>query len=78
MSLQPESFLELKSLLSSFVAKFIIWSILSMLAYHIVAGIRHLFMDGGMGETLATARATSYGVIILGIIFSIILGVYIW
>lgn len=40
-----ESFEELKACLASPLAKLVIWGLLSALLYHLVAGIRHLFMD---------------------------------
>ena len=46
------SFNELKECLDSFLAKFVIWAILSGLIYHTVAGVKHLIMDAGIGETL--------------------------
>ena len=42
----------MQDLLQSFLAKLILWGILSALLYHLVAGIRHLIMDMGIGETL--------------------------
>lgn len=57
MSLTSEqSFNELKETLTSPVAVVIIWAILAALIYHCVAGIRHLIMDTGIGETLEGGR----------------------
>ena len=42
----------LKSMMVSPLGKFITWGLLSALAYHFVAGIKHLLMDMGVGETL--------------------------
>lgn len=47
-----EGFEALKTMITSPLGKFITWGILSALAYHLVAGIKHFFMDMGMGETL--------------------------
>lgn len=39
--------------MDSFFVKFIMWGILTALAYHVVVGIRHLMMDFGyLDETL--------------------------
>ena len=46
------SFNELKECLNSFLAKFVIWAVLSGLIYHTVAGVKHLIMDAGIGETM--------------------------
>jgi len=64
--------------MSGVIAKLVTWLILSMLAYHIIAGIRHLLMDAGMGETLQAGRAGAYAVMVLGVIAAVILGVCIW
>ena len=42
----------LQSLVVSPVGKVVTWALLAALAYHLVAGIKHLFMDMGFGETL--------------------------
>lgn len=78
MSLTESGFLEVKSVMNGFIAKLITWAILSMLAYHIVAGIRHLLMDGGIGESLAGARLGSYISITSGVVMTALLGVWIW
>lgn len=49
-----------------------------MLFYHILAGVRHLLMDAGIGETLEGGRFGSYAVIILGVVAAISIGVWIW
>ncbi len=46
LSLQSEEgFSQAKALLDSFLAKLIIWGVVSALLYHLVAGIKHLIMD---------------------------------
>ena len=53
ISLDSEAgFAELQSMMNSPLGKFITWGLLSGLAYHFVAGIKHLLMDLGVGETL--------------------------
>lgn len=60
------------------LAQFVLWAILSMLAYHIIAGIRHMFMDAGIGESLEGGIFGSKLVIFLGILTAVGLGVWIW
>ena len=51
LSLDSEqSFNMLKDLVAHPVAKLLVWGSLAALAYHTVAGIRHLVMDFGLGE----------------------------
>ncbi len=46
------SFNDLRELLGNPVVKLILWAVLAALAYHLVMGIRHIFMDLGIGESL--------------------------
>lgn len=50
------SFKAMQEQLSQPIAQFILWAILAALAYHLIAGIRHLVMDMGIGETLEGGR----------------------
>ena len=70
-------FAQVKTWMSSFVVKFIVWGMLSALIYHIVAGVRHLIMDLGYGETLETGRLGAKLVLIIAVILIIIAGVWI-
>jgi len=65
-------------LLQGDISKFILWAILAMLAYHIIAGVRHLLMDAGIGESLEGGVLGSKLVIFLGILVAAGLGAWIW
>ena len=54
-----EGFIGLKEMMVSPLGKFITWGLLSALAYHFVAGIKHLLMDLGVGETLEGGQFAS-------------------
>ncbi|KGI83727.1 succinate dehydrogenase, partial [Exiguobacterium mexicanum] len=43
----PEGFQYASEIMTGFFAKFILWGILTALAYHICGGIRHMLMDFG-------------------------------
>lgn len=73
----PEGFATVKSWMSNFFVKFIIWGMLSALIYHLVAGIRHLIMDLGIGETLEGGRLGAKIVLIVSVILIVIAGVWI-
>ena len=73
-----ESFEELKACLASPLAKFVIWGLLSALLYHLVAGIRHLFMDAGVGETLEGGKTGSKIVIAVAVVLIVLAGVWVW
>ncbi len=52
----PEGFASVGEMLSSPLCQILIWLSLAALAYHMVAGIRHLIMDFGIGESLEGGR----------------------
>ena len=57
MSLENEAgFADTLALLENGFVSFIVWGVLAALAYHFVAGVKHLFMDMGYGETLESGR----------------------
>lgn len=71
-----QSYNELATTLSSGVLKFIVFVLLASLVFHLIAGIRHLFMDMHIGESLAVAKLTSILVMIASAVM--IVGVCIW
>lgn len=74
----PDGFKWVSALFSGMAAKFFLWAFLSALFYHLVAGIKHLFMDIGFGETMCCAVIASYVVLFLGIAFAVLVGVWLW
>jgi succinate dehydrogenase / fumarate reductase, cytochrome b subunit len=74
----PEDFEDVYAYFSSFWVKFMVWGVLSGLLYHLVAGIRHLLMDAGIGEERASGRLGAKIVMGIGIVFSILAGVWLW
>ena len=73
-----EGFVQVKECLTSPLAKFVIWGLLSALLYHLVAGVRHLIMDMGIGETLEGGKLGSKIVIAVAVVVIVLLGVWIW
>jgi succinate dehydrogenase / fumarate reductase cytochrome b subunit len=79
VSLSSESgFERVQSVLQNPLAKLILWGVLSALLYHLVAGIRHLIMDAGIGEGLESGKRGSQIVIVVSVILIVLLGVWIW
>jgi succinate dehydrogenase / fumarate reductase cytochrome b subunit len=77
LSVQSEaSFLHLMSVFNHPAGKFFAWVFLSALIFHLLAGIRHIFMDLGVGETLSAGRQSALVVIVSSFIFSILLGLW--
>ncbi|MCF6194446.1 MAG: succinate dehydrogenase, cytochrome b556 subunit [Kangiellaceae bacterium] len=77
LSSQAE-FNQVQMMLQGAFAKLVLWAILSMLAYHIIAGVRHLLMDAGIGESLEGGIMGSRIVIIAGVVIAAVLGAWIW
>jgi succinate dehydrogenase / fumarate reductase, cytochrome b subunit len=78
-SLSSESgFEQVGALLQHPLAKLILWGVLSALLYHLVAGIRHLLMDAGIGEGLESGLLGAKIVLILSAVLIVLLGVWIW
>ena len=73
-----ESFAELKSVFDNGLVKFISWGILSALGYHLVAGVKHLLMDMGIGETKEGGRTGAIITLVLGVIVIVLAGVWVW
>ncbi|HEY6529320.1 MAG TPA: succinate dehydrogenase, cytochrome b556 subunit [Cellvibrionaceae bacterium] len=71
-------FVSVQKCFSSLGAKVVIWAILSALAYHLVAGVRHLIMDMGVGESLEGGRLGAKLVLVVAAIFIVGLGVWLW
>ena len=73
-----EGFGQVKACLTSPLAKLVIWGILSALLYHLVAGVRHLIMDMGIGETLEGGKLGSKIVIVISVVLIVLVGVWVW
>ena len=73
-----DSFLQVRILLSKPLIQCLVWAFCVAFMYHLLAGLRHLFMDIGWGEQLGVARVTARLVMLLAIVFAIFLGFWIW
>ncbi|WP_129211907.1 succinate dehydrogenase, cytochrome b556 subunit [Candidatus Pseudomonas adelgestsugas] len=71
-------YVAVKACLTSLPAKFIAWGLISALLYHLIAGVRHLIMDMGIGETLEGGRLGSKIIIGISLVLIILVGVWIW
>ena len=64
-----ESFNQLAETLNSPICQFIIWGSLAALAYHAIAGIRHLIMDMGFGEdSFESGRNSAWAAVVLAVV----------
>ncbi len=76
--LSAASFTNLQYSLANPLLRFGLWVLFSALVYHLFAGIRHLIMDYGYGESYAISRKTAYLVMVAAAIIITKLGVRLW
>jgi len=73
-----ESFNSIKVFMSTLTVQIIIWLSLAALIYHLVAGLRHLVMDYGFGETLSGGMLGAKLVLVLSVILMLLAGFWLW
>ena len=73
-----KDFNTIKTLASGFLVKLMVWGVLSALIYHSVAGIKHLIMDLGIGETLEGGQTGAKLVFAVSAMLIVLTGVLIW
>ena len=73
-----EGFESLRAASRGPLVKLLLWAVLSALAYHSVAGVRHLLMDVGLGESKQGGRTGSLLTFFISAVLIILLGVWIW
>jgi len=73
-----EGFSAVKECFDGIFVKLIIWGIVSALLYHFVAGIKHLLMDLGIGETLEGGVIGAKVTIVVSTVLIILAGVWLW
>ena len=73
-----QSFGRLRETMRSVPAKLALWTALSAVSYHTFAGIRHLLMDIGIGESLAGGRRSAKIVIALSTAAAALIAWEIW
>lgn len=75
----PEKFKIIKMVLTTLYFKIIVWGILILILYHLIAGIRHILMDLRLiTESKLSGTRSAYIVLIITLIFSLVIGVLIW
>lgn len=73
-----QGFAQVQQWLALPLMKLVVWAILSALLYHVIAGVRHLLMDVGIGETLEGGRTGAILIIVFSVIAIVLAGVWIW
>lgn len=72
------SFGRAAEILGSPVARLVIWVVLAGLIYHAVAGVKHLVMDLGVGETLEGGLRGARVVFAVSAVLIIAAGFWLW
>jgi succinate dehydrogenase cytochrome b subunit len=74
----PEGFAAVQECLGNPLAKLVAWAITAGLIYHSVAGVKHLLMDAGIGETMEGGILGARLVIGVSIVLIVLAGIWIW
>ncbi|ART79029.1 succinate dehydrogenase cytochrome b556 large subunit [Oceanisphaera avium] len=78
-SLSSEAgFLKVVDIVDGFFVWFILWGILTALAYHIVGGIRHMIMDLGYCSELETGALSAKVALGVTAFLSVLAGIMVW
>lgn len=79
LSLQSEAgFQQAADYLAMPLVKLVVWVIVAGLMYHLIAGVKHLIMDFGIGETLQGGKTGAVITILISAVAIVIAGVWIW
>jgi succinate dehydrogenase / fumarate reductase cytochrome b subunit len=74
----PEGFARVAELLSAPLGKLVVWAVVAGLIYHSVAGVKHLLMDLGIGESLAGGTMAARITFVVEGILIVLAGVWVW
>lgn len=74
----PWTYIRLTDTLSTPFAKLVIFGLLASLIYHMVAGIRHFFMDVHIGDSKKGGRLGAQIVMLISAVLIILTGVWLW
>lgn len=73
-----EGFASVKAIANTFICKLIVWAVAAGLIYHTVAGVKHLIMDLGYGETMEGGIKGAKAVFAVSIVLILLVGAWIW
>lgn len=73
-----DGFARAAAILGGVVPRILLWAILTVLIYHSLAGIKHLVMDFGIGESLEGGSFAARLVFVLAALGSALAGVALW
>lgn len=74
----PDSYIHFREWMSFVLVKLVLLGLTWAFLHHFCAGIRYLFLDVHVGTELATARASSFAVLGVSLVLTVIFGVWLW
>ena len=74
----PQGLDDARALLATSMSKFVLLVVLATLAYHFVAGIRHLLLDFDIGDSLAAARLSAQVTFAVSALLVVLAGLWLW
>lgn len=69
---------EAAAVVDSPLGKFALWLVLASLAYHLIAGLRHLLMDFHVGDSLRAARVGAWTTFGASALAAALAAVWLW
>jgi len=79
LSLSSEQgFSEAVTIMDGTLMKIVLWAITTGLFYHLIAGVKHLLMDLGWGETKQSAQLGAQITLGLAVLAAALAGAWIW
>lgn len=74
----PAGFEEAAAILAEAPGKIGLWVVLTSLAYHFAAGVKHLLLDFHIGDSLAGGRAGAWISLALAAVAGVVLALWLW
>ncbi len=77
--ISPAGFAKVQHVFQNPISKIVLWLLLTSLAIHFFAGIRHLLMDIGIGDAnMKQGRMTAWLMMTISFILFVLIGVWLW
>ena len=78
-SQSPEAFDQIAQFITeNFMGQFVVWGLLTAFGYYCMGTMKHLIQDMGYCEDFSSGKIISWLAISLGILLSILAGIYVW
>ncbi len=79
LALRSEAgFARAQGIVATAPGKLALWATLAALAYHFIAGVRHLLLDFHVGDSLAGGRRSAWTTLVLSGLAAVLIGLWLW